>query len=234
MAPSWHTINTAIWTLALLLQVALAFSVFRRNIVRSFPAFAVLTVFYPLRALLLFALPGHVAPEEYEQGLNILSIAEILLEAWILVDLTRIMLKRRSGQPARWAGLITATLVVAAISWSTWAAAPERVPVDRTQVFFWWATLALAAAAVFLRRSPPGTADRSANLLPICAGFAAFSLCQLIALAGRIHAFADRSRQAWVAWSYLPPIAYMAVVVYWLLFLRKEAKVHRAAVENLA
>jgi hypothetical protein len=220
MAPSWHTINTAIWILALLLQAALVGILFHRGIARRYPGFAVLIVFYPLRAILLFVLSGHAAPDASEVGSDVLAAAEILFEAWLLVDLT-FRLTRAMGRWTARRALAGALIVISALAavGATLMAAPGRLPIDRTQVFFWWAMLALLTAAILGPRLPP----RSANLMRVCGGFAFFSLCQLLALAGRAHAFTERSRYGYVEWSYVPAAAYIAVVMYWLVFLGKEA-----------
>jgi hypothetical protein len=177
----------------------------------------VLIVFYPLRAILLFVLSGHAAADTSAGWSDLLSIAEILLELWLVVELAFRLTRERGARTRTWSG---AAIIVAALAgaWVTLTAAPGRVPVDRTQVFFWWAMLALGVSAVFL----PPPHKRSTNLVQLCGGFAIFSLCQLMALAGRAHAFAERSRQEYVGWSYVPAAAYIIVVMYWLVFLGKE------------
>jgi len=177
----------------------------------------VLIVFYPLRATLLFLLSGHAAADTSAAWSDVLSVAEILLEGWLVVELAFRLTTESGARTRTWSGasIIIAALVGAGV---TLTVAPSRVPVDRTQVFFWWAMLALGAAAVFLL--PPQ--KRSTNLIQLCGGFAVFSLCQLMALAGRAHAFAERSRQEYVGWSYVPAVAYIFVVMCWLVFLRKE------------
>lgn len=219
MAPSWHTINIAIRILALLLQAALVVSVFRRGIARSYPGFTALIVFYPIRAIVLFVLSGHAAADMAEGWSDVLSVIEILFEVWLMVELTF----RLTGEMGRWttrrirAGSMIVVMALTGAG-ATLIAAPSRVPLDRTQVFFWWAMLALGTATVLVPRLP----NRSTNLVRVCGGFAAFSLCQLMALAGRAHAFAERSRYAYVGWSYVPATAYMVVMMYWLVFLEKE------------
>lgn len=222
MAPSWHAINLAIWTLALLLQLALVIAVVLRGIAGSYRAFTVLIVFYPLRTILLFVLLRRTVPAVGEGWSNGLSVLEIFLEAWLLVELASRLLK---GMEKRTASRIGAAMGIAAFvgGMATLAVLPSAVLVDRTQVFFWWAMLAVGCSSILRGRLP----DQVSNLSRICRGVAAFSLCQLMALAGRSRAFVEHSRHGYVAWSYVPAIAYMVVVAYWLLFLRKEAPLDR-------
>jgi hypothetical protein len=61
MPLSQLALNNIVWTLSLILQVSLVAAVFARKIPRSFPAFAALIIFYPVRAVLLYGLYGHLA-----------------------------------------------------------------------------------------------------------------------------------------------------------------------------
>lgn len=216
MLPSWHAANVAIWLFALALQTALAVSVFAKRIARSHPAFTALILFYPVRAVLLFLLPDRPDPAAYGSWAEALSLLALLLEAWVALEIAfRLMRKggwrgRRTLIPAAIAG------VALVCAWVTLSVAPGRIVVDRAQVLAWWVFLALFAAVIAQRPS-------SRNLVRISAGLAAFSFCQLIALAGRAHAFLVRSGHAYVAWSYVPAGAYIFVVAFWLVFLRNAA-----------
>lgn len=216
MSNLWHTTNLVIWTIGLALQAALAVSVFLKRIPRSYPAFTVLILYYPARAILLFLLRSRMDAEAYGAWSDGLSVLALLLEAWVVLELIL-----RVAPKGRWTGrrsVVPAALAAAALScsWATLALAPAGLIVDRAQVLAWWVFLALLAAVVV-------QPTQARNLIRICAGFAAFSFLQLVALAGRAHAFLVRGGHAYVAWSYVPAGAYMAVVAYWLLFLRGDA-----------
>lgn len=226
MTMSWHTINRLIWALALLLQVALVVAIIQRRLARTCLSFAVLATFYPLRSVFLFLLQRAGFSEAYDGWANGFSALEICLEAWIVVELTARLLrppKEGNRHPAWTIALCAVAALTGALA--TLAVLPRPMPVDRTQLFFWWAMLVLGLGAPLAARSSP----QARNRLRIGRGFAVFSFFQLLALFGRTHAFAEHRRKGYVAWSYLPAIGYMAVVVYWLMYLRREEPSRPAA-----
>jgi hypothetical protein len=217
MVPSWHQANMAIWTLGLLLQVALVVLVARTHIPSTLPGFTALIAFYPLRSVLLFAFSHRIAPDALETWSSVLDVLALLLQFWVAVELVLQLTRPMRARTRRWP-LIPIGLGVFALAstWLTLALVPGRIEVDRTDVFFCWVMLALAVAAVAWSRSP--------NLLRICAGFALFSLFQLLALAARAHAWTARNRHAYVASEYAPALAWLVVVAYWLLSLKREER----------
>ncbi|MGA8107939.1 MAG: hypothetical protein WB974_00805 [Acidobacteriaceae bacterium] len=220
MSPSWHALNSAIWTLALALQIGLAALVLRRGIPRTFPAFTALILFYPLRASLLFVLPGRIPSDALEATSTVLAVLGLLLQAWLVVELVAHLMRGRGNGRRALVPLALVPLAAAAFAlvatWLTLVAIPSRIEVDRTQILFWWIMLALA---------PPTMSRRlTSNLAPIAAGFAAFSLCQLVALAGRSHAWLARNRHAYVAWEYVPAVAWILVVACWMAWLKREER----------
>ncbi|HEX4039252.1 MAG TPA: hypothetical protein VHX37_14435 [Acidobacteriaceae bacterium] len=217
MVPSWHVVNTTIWILALVLQVALAAVVLWRGIPGNYPGFTALIVFYPLRAALPFALAGHTTSDAYEGWSAVLSLIGILLQAWLVVELAAHLMREMGGWNGRRFLIPPAIGALAlACTWLTLIALPGRIEVDRAQTFFWWIMVGLAPLAFSRPRSP--------NLARICGGFAAFSLCQLLALAGRSHAWITRNSHAYVCWEYVPAGVYVAVVCYWMVFLKREER----------
>lgn len=213
--PARDVLNTGIWAAALALQCVLACVVFARGLARRFPAFAALLVFYPLRSAVLFVLSRHLEAHIYDGISNSLAILEFLLLLLVAAGLLRWRVQRAGGWTLRRALFTLLALGAAAgLTWTVLQALPPRMPADRTQIFAGFVLLALAGAMI-----------RSAwrvNATRIAAGFAAFSLLQFVALAGRAHAAVLRDAGSYIAWSYLPAAGYLAVVVYWMAVLRRE------------
>jgi len=213
--PSHLTINTAIWALALVLQCALVFRVFLKGIARGFPGFASLIVFYPVRATLLFALSGHVESSFYNSLYDALSWTEIPLQIFVAIELALCLIRNMGGWKGR-RGLLLLMVPCAACGLTsiTLRALPARMPTDRWLILASFVMLALFAAIIKGSRSP--------NLSRISAGFAVFSVLQLLVLAGRTRAFLIRDAGGYIAWSYVPAGGYLAVVIFWLIALQRE------------
>jgi hypothetical protein len=110
--------------------------------------------------------------------------------------------------------LLIIMAVAGVCTWLVFTFSTLHGAVDRVQLFAWFAMIALFA--IVLRKA------RSANPARIAAGFAAFSLIQLAAAFGRIHAFAKHDAGWYLGWSYIPAVGYLAVVIFWLVSLRKD------------
>jgi hypothetical protein len=102
------------------------------------------------------------------------------------------------------------------ITWITLFLLPSRIAANGLQIFAWFALLVLVGAVLKGSRSP--------NLSRISAGLAVLSLMQLSALAGRAVAFLHRNAGQYVAWSYVPALGYLAIVIFWLITLREESE----------
>jgi hypothetical protein len=215
MPPSRLATNITIWTFAFVLQCALAYAVFRRGIARRFPAFASLLVFHPFRAALLFGLSGHLRSGPASSLYGVLSFTDDVLQLMVALEMA-LHLVRGIGGWTRFRALVCLLLLGAAsvFTWITLVSVPNRMSSDRLQLFAWFAMLALFGAVLKGSRSP--------NLTRISAGLAAFSLVQFSALAGRTVAFLDRNAGQYAAWSYVPAVGYLAIVIFWLITLRKE------------
>jgi hypothetical protein len=219
--PSRLAVNRALWATGLLLQCALAVAVFRRGIARRFPCFAALICFYPLRAGSLFLLASRVDADVYDPLFSALAFIEILLQAAVAIELMwRIRqgmgTERRTSTLVGWLGLLILLGVAAGLTWLVLKFTPVRAPVDRVQVFVWFSMIALFGVALKYARS--------ANPVRIPAGFAAFSLIQLAASFGRANAYLKHDASWYLGWSYTPAVGYLAVVIFWLTFLRKEQR----------
>jgi hypothetical protein len=215
MHPYRLATNTTIWTLAFVLQCALVYAVFRRGVARRFPVFVSLLVFYPLRAALLYGLSGHVR-SGHGDGLYVgLSSLDVALQLMVTAEIA-LHLVRGMGGLTRLRALLWLLLPGIAVlcTWLALALVHGRIFTDRLQLFAWFVLLGMFGAVL--------KGARSANLIRISAGFAAFSLMQFSALAGRTVAFAHRNVGEYIAWSYVPAAGYLAVVVFWLICLREE------------
>jgi hypothetical protein len=214
--PSRYAVNTTLWGLGIVLQTALVYFLFRRSVVRSFPAFAALAVFYPVRSLLLFILSSRIEADDYSTVHSVASLLEAPLLALVAFELLWRRARERGGWGAGfspWALLLLlAPLGLTAI---TMNAMPARVEADRVTLFMGFVMLMVFAFIV------KGT--RSVNAVRISGGFACFALAQFAALAARAHAMLLRDTPAYIAWGYLPVATYLAIVLFWIVALRREA-----------
>lgn len=208
-------VNTSIWAVGVALECLLAFSVFFKRIARRFPAFATLLVFFPLRAALLFALHGRIDSELYDSIYRVLSVVEYPLQLFLAVEIGY-RLMREAGGWTGWRRFVPAAILAVAgvLAWGAVTIVSGKTRADPVEVFVWFVMVGLFAAVV--------EGSRSRNLFRISAGFAAFSILQLLVLAGRTQAFLGRDAGLYSAWSYVPAVGYLAVVVYWLIVLRRE------------
>lgn len=209
--------NTTIWTFGFVLQCVLVYAVFRRGIARRFPAFASLLVFYPVRAALLFGLSGQISSGGASLLYEVFSFADDALQLMVAVEVTLHMIRDIGGW-TRYRALLCLLLLSAAsvFTWITLVLLPNRISSDRLQLFAWFVLVALFGAVLKSARSP--------NLTRISAGFSVFSLVQFSALAGRTIAFLNRNAGQYAAWSYVPAVGYLGIVIFWLITLRKESK----------
>jgi hypothetical protein len=216
--PSRSALNTAMWALGLVLQTILAWLVFRRRMARSFPGFALLVVFYPLRSAVLFALSGRIESDDYSTLFNALALAEAPLQAFVAIELLLRRLRETGGWTARRLPLALLILCVPfALTALTADALPSQVgAADRVPIFMGFVMLVVFAAIC--------KGSRSANAVRIAGGFACFALFELAGLAGRAHAALYRDTPAFLAWSYVPGAGYLAIVLFWIATLRREAR----------
>jgi hypothetical protein len=220
--PSRIAANRALWAAGLVLQCGLAFTVFRRQIPRRLPGFTALLLFYPLRAAFLFALAGHIDSDTYNSYFNALALVEIPLQALVAVELTmRLMGDLGGGARRRILILLAALAAVCGLTATTLHMIAERQLTDRVQIFMSFLFVGILALALFAALR---TGSRSRNLVCISVGFAAFAVFQIAALAGKAHAMTMRNSGAYVAWSYLPACGYLAVVIFWLIALKRESR----------
>jgi hypothetical protein len=213
--PSRAAMNRAIWGVGLVLQAALVLVVFRRGVARRFPGFTALITFYPVRAALLFALAGRIEADDYDTMVRVLGILELLLQAWMVVEIV-LRLARTAGGWTWRRGIEILVLVAVAFSLTavTFHMLTAEQPADRMQIGVGFLMIELFAVA--------WRVARSRNLVLIPAGFAAFAVFQLASLAGCAYATVHPNAIGYLAWSYVPGCGYLAVVMFWLVALRRE------------
>jgi hypothetical protein len=216
LIPSRLAVNNIVWTAGLVLQGALVWAVFRRGIARSFPGFAALVAFYPLRAALLFVLVRYLDADAYGTLQTVLESLAVLLLAWTGIELLMRLMREIGGwTPGRAAILVALIAAACGLTWVVASKLGGSAGADRLQVLGWILMLALFAAA--------WKGARSRNLLRIPGGFAAFAVFELAALAGRAHALTRHAPDEYIGWSYVPACGYLAVVIFWLCALVREA-----------
>jgi len=208
------TVNHAIWAAGVVLQFGLLALMFLRRIAGRVPSFTVLLAFYPLRAVVLYFLVGHIAPDDYLSLYHGLAVV-----ALVLVLITAIELSWRLWEVlprARW-GLLATPFVAALIAESLWRVLPMKslVPADRIEMFE-SAMMVLLCGFALAGRAPE-------FLRKVLAGLAVFGLVDLMATAGKNFAAQRRDGAMFAGWSYANTGVYVLVVLFWLLTLQNEA-----------
>jgi hypothetical protein len=208
-------INKAVWAGGVALECILAGVIFSRRIAGRFPAFAALMIFYPLRALSLFACEGRIDSGVYDSLNSVLSLLEFALQILVAGEIGWNWARGADGQRRRYGLLVAIAGAAMALAWGVAGAAAGKMAIDRLEIFVWFLMAGLFAAV--MRGAEP------TNLIRVAAGFAAFSVFQFVALGGRLHAWAGRNPREYLAWSYVPAVGYIGVVLFWLAALRREA-----------
>ncbi len=208
-------INLCVWALGLGLQIVLVVVLFFRRLVRRFPVFTILIVFYIVRSVLLFALFGQVARNTYNQLYEFLSLADLCLQLLLAGEITLQILRQRSDLTLRRTAKLAACIVLAlAIAGGSAALLPARgpVPIDRGSAFAAILMLVLCLAASYLRSE--------ATLRRIAGGFAVYGAAGILAGEARNFAALHHNAGAFAASSYAQAGIYIAVVAYWLFALK--------------
>jgi hypothetical protein len=208
-------INNSLWTLSLILQIALVVSLFARHIARRVPCFTALLIFYPLRAALLFILFGHLTPADYATLYSTLSYIDLVLQAIVAIEIAHHLIRELGGIT-----LLRATLLFLLLALCSGATAlvlaklPAHAPIppDRVQTFLSFLMLALFVWTI--------ATSRSTILRPITLGLALYASVSLFAQTGRIAAALHRDTEAYARWSYVSVATYLIVVCIWFLTLK--------------
>jgi len=208
-------INNSLWTLSLILQIALVVALFARHIARRLPCFTALLTFYPLRAALLFALFGHLDPPDYATLYTTLSYIDLALQTIVAIEIAHHLIRELGGITLLRATLLCLLLALAAgATLVVLNQLPTHAPIhaDRVQTFLSFVMLALFVWTI--------AASRSTILRPITLGLALYASVSLFAQTGRITAALPRDAQAYARWSYTSVATYLIVVCIWFLTLR--------------
>lgn len=208
-------IINCIWAVSLMLQVALLVMAFRRGVARRLPVFAALLIFYPLRAIALFVLFGHVKPADYAATGNAFSIVDLVLQFCIAMELAARLIRGWGGwTTAR--GLMLAALggvsVGATLITSRLLPAHAPIPADRVQIFDCYLLMLICVWAF--------TEPAAGLLRRVAVGFGLYGLVSLLEIRAHTIAAVHRDGPTYVLWSYIGSGAYLAVVAFWLAFLK--------------
>lgn len=209
------TINNSLWTLSLILQIALVVAIFARHIARRVPCFTALLIFYPLRAALLFILFGHLTPANYATFYATLSYVDLVLQAIVVIEIALHLLREPGSITLLRTTLLFPLLALAAGATAlVLAQLPTNAPIpaDRVQTFLSFVMLALFVWTI--------AASRSTILRPITLGLALYASASLFAQTGRITAALHRDADAYARWSYISAATYLIVVCLWFLTLK--------------
>jgi hypothetical protein len=211
-----RAINHWLWTAGLALQCLLVVVLLVRGIARRFPIFTLLIAFYTIRSTVLFGLFGHIAPATYRTLYNGLSLADILLQVMVAVEVGFHGLQKL-GWNWRHAAAFPGLIVLAGVvTWAIANALPARapVPLDRGAVFTSALMLLLFLWMIWMKASP----------LPcsIAAGFAFYGAISLMAEVERSRITFPRGASTSAAWSYVQIGVYLVVLLFWLLALRDD------------
>jgi hypothetical protein len=209
------SLNNAMWALSLALQCSLVALIFARGLVPAMRAFTLLMGFYLLRSAVLFSLFGRIPGEAYSFLYTVLSALDILLQTLVAFELfltAPMPQPRKRPSAAVFAGLVLASVALAWLVSASIQANP-RSPIDRGVLFT--SILFLAVFAVVRHRFAP---SRHARLLQ---GFAVLGIAGICSQAGRTAAAFHRNAAVFTRWSYVEAIAYLSVLLFWLVALAR-------------
>lgn len=210
------SINQILWYSGLILQALLLLSLFLRGLARRFPLFSLLILFYIVRVSLLYFLHGHISREAYADLYENSSLADIALQFLVAAEIA-VNFFRAGGAFAWPRATWTAAIFLGGVLVATVAAAfiPShgRVPVDRGS-----AATALLMVYMFLW-SMIGRIAGTARW--IAAGFSLYGVTAIIASVARSQAALHRDATAYTTASYVQSGMYLAVLLLWLLILRR-------------
>ena len=208
-------INNSLWTLSLILQIALVIAIFARHIARRVPCFTALLIFYPLRAALLFILFGHLTPANYATFYATLSYIDLVLQTIVAIEIAHHLIRELGGITLlRTTLLFLLPALASGATLFVLAQLPPHgpIPPDRFQIFLSFLMLALFVWTI--------ATSRSTILRPITLGLGLYASTSLFAQTGRITAALHRDAASYARWSYISAATYLIVVCIWFLTLK--------------
>jgi hypothetical protein len=215
-------INNSLWIAGVALQLWLLRLMLTRGarqrwIARRMPLLTLLLGFYLVRAILLFALFGHVAPAKYAATVRGLSLADLLLQLLVAGEIATQLMRGWGGWTFRRAMLL---LLLPCVAWGASSMARQMLPAnapippDRLQMF--------DAALMILLCGVALAWPAAALLRRVTLGLAFYGVFDLMTTAGRTIAAVHRDARAFAEWSYPLSGAWIVVVVYWMVVLKPE------------
>lgn len=210
-------LNTLLFALGLFLQIALITLLLRRHLASKLRLFFTLLLFYCLRSAFLVALLPHLAHPVYSALSTALSAVDLLLQIALAVAISiEVLTAHRSpfdGGPLLPRALLVpglfllAPLLTAAVDSVLPPYSPA--PVDRG---------ILATALLFLELAL-WTRLRPISLLSqtVLNGLASYSAFAIVSQVGKCLSAIHRSRPAYAASSYIGTVAYLAILMFWIV-----------------
>jgi hypothetical protein len=218
--------NNLFWALGLVLQCALLALLFLRGIATKLPNFTLMLAFYPLRSALLFLLFRHIDNSAYVSTYDALSVADLFLQLLVATEIA-LCLVRASGLSASRRGDLLFLLPCLALGATTLLChllpSSPRVPPDRMQLFNWFAMVFLCLWAIAL---PKPTPEATSLFRRILLGLASYGFLGICVTAVRTLAAANRDAFHFAKSAYILPVAWLAVVLYWIAILRPHTDPH--------
>ena len=213
--------NSVLWIVSVVAQCVLLLAMFKREIARRVPLFTSLIAFYIVRSVGLLALAAQLRGPAGALILSGLAMVDVLLQtavAWELFTAGRHPLGAVHGvQLRRLAALsilLFAALAAAALISHLTRVSPQ-MPLDRGILF---------NSALFLLVFFAFIAQKAQLLIRrIAAGFAIFAVSSLLCQVERARAVVQRDIAAYHFWSYVQPVSYVVVVLFWILVLPKNS-----------
>jgi hypothetical protein len=214
-------INHSLLALGLILQCSLLALLFTRRLARSLPIFTLLIAFYLLRSVLLLTLFGHIDSDFYAVTYNTLAAVDLVLQLLLAVEIAARLVRAAGGWATHRGALLTLPcLALVATLWLTQALpAQTRVPPDRLQLFNWFLAVLLCLWAISLRKTAPAATLLLRRLL---LGLGAYAFLGIGATILRTLAAANRDALRFTRFSYILPIAWLLVVLYWIAALKPQ------------
>jgi hypothetical protein len=214
-------INDSVLALGLLLQGSLLALLFTRRIAHRLPLFTALLAFYLLRSALLFTLSGHIDSDAYTDLYNGLSVLDLLLQLVVAIEIAIRLTRVSGGFTTRRDMLFVLPCLAFGATWLTCELLPivTRLPPDRLQLFDWFALLLLGVWSLTLPTHDPPALSL---IRRISFGLATYSLLGVCTTIARTLAAAHRNARLFAESSYILPIAWLLIVLCWIVILKPQ------------
>lgn len=208
--------QTTLVLLAVFLHALLLTLLFLRGAARRLPAFTTLIAFYLLRSLLLYGLFGHMDDDAYALFFNALDLLDLFLQVLVMWELLRktSTISSTLHRAALFAGLL---LLSAAASWGISMAIPATPHLRLDRGLLLTSALMLLTALTSIKNAP--TLARR-----VLFGFGALGFANILCQVERTLAAFHREPLPFRRWSYIEAVAYLAIVLFWIVDLISERR----------